>query len=76
MADLLPLKIVKLVEKAFELRNDVVHVGASPPPRRELATMLRAISDFLWICDVYLGEHGAMKHVSLDTKKDWPSKSN
>jgi len=72
----LPLKIVKLVEKAFQLRNDVVHVGASPPARRELAAMLRAISDFLWICDVYLGERWAMKHVSLDTKKDWPSKSS
>jgi hypothetical protein len=72
----LPLKIVKLVEKAFELRNKVVHSGALPPSREELATMLRAISDFLWICDVYLGEHWAMKHVSLDTKKDWPSKSS
>jgi hypothetical protein len=72
----LPPRIISEVVKASELRNKVVHVGAKPPSRRELAIMLRAISDLLWICDVYLGEHWAMKHVSLETKKNWPSKSN
>ena len=71
----LPSKIIKQVEKAFVVRNRVVHVGATPPSREELARMLRAISNLLWICDVYLGEHWAMKHVSLETKKDWQPKS-
>jgi hypothetical protein len=72
----LPSKLISEVVKAFELRNKVVHVGALPPNRQELATTLQAISDLLWICDVLLGEHWAMKHVSLQTKKNWPSKSS
>jgi len=71
-----PSKLIRLVEKAFELRNDVVHVGASPPSRRELAIMLRAISDLLWICDIYSGELWAEKHVSLETKRDWQPKTS
>jgi hypothetical protein len=72
----LPTKVISEVVKASELRNKVVHVGALPPSRQELAIMLRSISDLLWICDVYLGEHWAMKHVSLETKKNWPPKSS
>ena len=70
----LPSKLISEVAKAFRRRNKVVHVGELPPSRQELATMLRAISDLLWICDVYLGEHWALKHVS--SEKNWPSKSS
>jgi hypothetical protein len=72
----LPLELIERVEDAFELRNEVVHVGAPPPSQQELASMLRAISDLLWICDVLLGEHWAMKHVSSETRTNWPSKSS
>jgi hypothetical protein len=68
----LPTKLIGLVEKAFERRNDVAHVGASPPSRKELANMLRAIDDLLWFCDVYSGEHWAMKHISVN----WKSKTD
>lgn len=71
-----PSKLVKLIEKAFELRNDVVHVGAPPPSRQELAIMLRAISDLLWICDIYLGELWAEKHVLMETKRNWQPKTS
>jgi hypothetical protein len=66
-----PSKLIKLIEKAFKLRNKVVHVGVAPPSRRELAIMLRAISDLLWICDIYSGELWAEEHVSHETKKNW-----
>jgi hypothetical protein len=72
----LPSKLINQVEKTFVLRNKVVHVGVTPPSRKELASMLRAISDLLWICDVYLGEHWAMRHVSFETQKEWQPKSN
>jgi hypothetical protein len=72
----LPSKLINQVEKAFQLRNKVVHVGVTPPSREELARMLQAISDLLWICDVYLGEHWAMRHVSLETQKEWQPKTN
>lgn len=64
----LPKKLIGLIEKAFEARNDVAHVGLPPPSRQKLARMLRAIDDLLWFCDVYSGEHWAMKHVSLDMR--------
>jgi hypothetical protein len=66
----LPAKVISEVVKASELRNKVVHVGALPPSREELAIMLGSISDLLWMCDVLSGEHWAMKHVS---KKNWPA---
>jgi hypothetical protein len=72
----LPSELIKLIEKAFVHRNAVVHVGAPPPSRKELVIMLRAIRDFLWICDVYLGERWAMEHVSLETKKYWQAKGS
>jgi hypothetical protein len=72
----LPSKLIRQVEKAFRLRNRVVHVGVTPPSREDLFGMLEAISDLLWICDVYLGEHWAMRHVSLETQKEWQPKTN
>jgi hypothetical protein len=62
-------------EDAVEHRNKVVHAGKSPPTREELAVMLRAISDLLWMCDIYLGELWAIKHISRETLKHWESKS-
>jgi hypothetical protein len=66
-----PRQLIRQIEKAVEYRNDVVHTGAAPPSREELAKMLRAISDLLWFFDVYLGEHWAIKHVSPETMKYW-----
>jgi hypothetical protein len=48
----------------------------APPSREKLAKMLRAISHLLWLCDVYLGEVWAMKHVSFETKKYWEAKGS
>jgi hypothetical protein len=68
--------IIEQIEEAVKYRNAVVHAGALPPKKEDLAGMLRAVSDFLWMCDVYLGEVWATKHVSLETKKNWLSKSS
>jgi hypothetical protein len=72
----LPPKLINEVRAAFQHRNGLVHRGSPPPSREELAKMLRAISDLLWICDVYVGEVWAMKHVSLETKKYWQAKGS
>jgi hypothetical protein len=71
-----PRTLIREIERAVKHRNKIVHVGAPPPAKDELAKMLIAISDLLWLCDVYTGEHWATKHVSLETKKNWPSKSS
>jgi hypothetical protein len=70
-----PPQIVQQIEEAIRYRNAVVHAGVLPPKEEELAGMLRAISDFLWMCDVYLGEIWAVKHISFETQKNWTSQS-
>lgn len=68
-----PLTLITQIEKAVERRNKIVHVGAPPPNREELAKMLIAISELLWLCDVYTGETWAIKHAR-QTVTDWQSK--
>ena len=61
-----PPKALRLqLEKAVNRRNKVVHAGEPPPKWDELEEMLRAVNDFLWICDVYQGHVWAAKHISL-----------
>jgi hypothetical protein len=71
-----PRHLIRQIEEAVEHRNKVVHAGAPPPPRQELAAMLRAVSDLLWMCDIYLGEHWAGKHISTETMKNWQAKGS
>jgi hypothetical protein len=71
-----PRELIGRIEKAVEYRNDVVHAGKPPPARQELAVMLRAISDFLWMCDIYLGEHWAVRYISPETLKNWQRKKS
>ena len=71
-----PKQLIPKLRKAIKYRNEVVHAGKPPPAREELAVMLRAISDFLWMCDIYLGETWAIKHISRDTLKHWQPKSS
>ncbi len=61
---------IKLAE-ANTLRNKLVHAGQQPPNHAELDQMLRAISDFLWICDVYSGQAWAGGYISAETLKSW-----
>jgi hypothetical protein len=72
----LPITLIDEFVKALNLRNKVVHEGAPAPSRQELSSMLRAISDILWMCDIYLGEHWAAKHISPETVKNWQPKSS
>ena len=32
--------------------------------------------DCLWMCDIYMGEDWAIKHISRDTLKHWQLKSD
>ncbi len=66
-----PPQLIKQIEDAVRHRNKVVHAGELPPAREELAVMLRAIDDCLWMCDVYMGEHWAIRHISRETLKHW-----
>jgi hypothetical protein len=68
-----PKALLRQLDKAVERRNKLVHAGQPPPGWDELEEMLRAINDFLWICDVYQGHVWAAKHISIPTQKAWGS---
>jgi hypothetical protein len=70
-----PPKLISDIHKAVERRNRVVHRGETAPVGLELVNLLQAISDLLWICDIYQGDHWAIEHVSDETKKDWSTQS-
>jgi hypothetical protein len=66
-----PNILLNSLEKAVECRNKVAHAGAAPPEREDLETMLRAVNDFLWICDLYVGHGWAAEYISHQTRTAW-----
>ncbi len=68
-----PRALLSQLEKAVERRNKLVHAGEPPPRWDELDEMLRAVNDFLWICDVYQGHVWAVKHISIEMLNAWKS---
>jgi hypothetical protein len=66
-----PNALLNSLEKAVECRNKLVHAGAAPPERKDLEVMLRAVNDFLWICDLYVGHIWAANNISPATRSAW-----
>ena len=66
-----PRALLSQLEKAVERRNKLVHGGEPPPTWDELDEMLRAVNDFLWICDVYQGHVWAVKNISVEILNAW-----
>jgi hypothetical protein len=66
-----PRQLISCLEKAVELRNKVVHVGELPPGPDDLERILRAVNDFLWICDCYAGQLWAVPNISVETLSAW-----
>ena len=70
-----PSALLRQLDNAVNCRNKLVHAGEPPPTSDELEKMLRAVNDFLWICDVYQGHVWAAKHISLPILDAWKSDS-
>jgi hypothetical protein len=66
-----PNKLLNKIDEAIKCRNGLVHAGKSPPKSDELEPMLRAIYDFLCVCDVYTGSGWAHKYISPETQNAW-----
>ena len=64
-------ELVRVLERAVEYRNKLVHAGKAPPRLLELEQILKAVNDVLWICDVYEGEVWAGNHVSAGNPDAW-----
>ena len=67
-----PPELITLIKKGIEYRNDLVHAGASLPDRKELESILHAVNDVLWVCELYAGAGWAGKYISANTIKLWP----
>ena len=67
-----PPELITLIKEGIEYRNRLVHGGASLPDRKELESILRAVNDVLWVCELYAGAGWAGKYVSANTIRLWP----
>jgi hypothetical protein len=68
-----PSELITLIKKGIEYRNDLVHAGAPLPDWRELQSILHAVNDVLWICQLYTGAAWAGEYISAKTKQLWPN---
>jgi hypothetical protein len=66
-----PSALLRQLEKAIESRNKLVHAGEPPPKPDDLMEILRAVNDFLWICDLYQGHAWAARHISVSLLNAW-----
>ncbi len=66
-----PKALLRQLDKAVERRNKLVHSGEPPPKWDELEEMLRAVNDFLWMCDLYQGHLWAAKNISAEILNAW-----
>jgi hypothetical protein len=66
-----PSKLIQKLEDAAKARNKIVHVGEKAPENKERLEMLKAIQDFLWICDMYRGQLKNVAFISADVLKEW-----
>jgi hypothetical protein len=66
-----PGALIKRLDRAVKCRNKVVHAGEPPPQSEELEEMLRAVDDFLWICDAYAGHLWVAEYISTETRAAW-----
>jgi hypothetical protein len=68
-----PSELITLIKKGIEYRNGLVHAGASLPDWKELESILRAVNDVLWICELYAGAGWAGSYISGNTIALWPN---
>jgi hypothetical protein len=71
-----PAELITRIKKGIEYRNDLVHAGAPVPGFPELERILCAVSDVLWICQLYEGNEWAGSYVSGETASRWPPNSD
>ena len=65
----LPSSLLNMLDKGVRQRNKVAHSSARAPDNEFVLEVLRAVEDFLWILDSYLGFPGALAFVSYDLRK-------
>jgi hypothetical protein len=69
-----PPKLIEKLEDAAKARNKIVHTGGKAPEHKELLEMLKAIQDFLWVCDMYRGQLKNVNLISVGVLNEWKAK--
>jgi hypothetical protein len=64
-----PGRILEVIKKGVNLRNQIIHKGATVKPTT-CEEVFEAVRDVLWLCDYYSGYAWALNYVSSDTRKE------
>jgi hypothetical protein len=64
-----PARILEVIKKGVNLRNQIIHKGAIVKPTT-CEEVFEAVRDVLWLCDYYSGYEWALNYVSSDTRKE------
>jgi len=64
---LVPESLLAELEKAVQLRNDVVHGGKGNLKRSTVRSAVKAVRDLLYLLDVYAGDEWAHMNLSVET---------
>jgi len=57
-------RLIKTIEYAVYIRNQMVHKGSLPPKPKKVSKIINAVQELLWICDYYSGYHWAELHIN------------
>ncbi len=57
-------RLIKTIEYAVNIRNQMVHKGILPPNPEEVSKIINAVQELLWICDYYSGYRWAELHIN------------
>ena len=72
-AVIIPDPIKNQLKKAIMLRNKIVHAGTVELKKETLDSVLTSVHDFLYFLDAISGQKWALKHISLETLKQFAS---
>lgn len=64
-----PKELMRILDKAIEKRNEIVHSGSTDINSDELIDVLLAINDLLWLFEFYRGFKWAFDYIRPETIK-------
>jgi hypothetical protein len=62
-------RLIKTINDAVTIRNQIVHKGIPPPSREKVTEIIDAVQELLWICDYYCGYGWAKLHINAMRKE-------
>lgn len=63
-----PRTVIEKIERGKDLRDQLVHRRAPSPSDQEVKDVIEAVSDFLYLLDIYSGQYWAAGHLSHATR--------